>query len=262
MHEFMYGIDSSLISIMLFLSLVLAIEFGYRIGKRIQNEADEAFKAHINTIAAALLGILALLLGFTLSLSLQRYDQRSEAVVQEANAIGTTWLRVQMLPAAMQEPVRAQLRGYVDLRVQASAQDADNAASRAALTTRAAQAQAALWAQAVQAAETAPGPITSLFVQSLNEMFDAQGARDAALARHVPEFVLLLLYVTFLLAGAIVGYSAGVAGHRASFVTYLMVALIVVLVFVILDLDRPSRGVIQVSQKSMTDLQAGMKPAR
>lgn len=262
MHEFMYGVDSTLISLMLFLSLVLAIEFGYRIGKRIQKEADEAFKAHINTIAAALLGILALLLGFTLSLSLQRYDQRSEAVVQEANAIGTTWLRVQMLPAALQEPVRAQLRGYVDLRVQASAQDADHAASRTALATRAAQAQASLWAQAVQAAETAPGPITGLFVQSLNEMFDAQGARDAALARHVPEFVLLLLYVTFLLAGAIVGYSAGVAGHRASFVTYLMVALIVVLVFVILDLDRPSRGVIQVSQKSMTDLQAGIKPAR
>lgn len=262
MHEFMYGIDSTLISIMLFLSLVLAIEFGYRIGKHMQNEADEAFKAHINIIAAALLGILALLLGFTLSLSLQRYDQRSEAVVQEANAIGTTWLRVQMLPAPMQDAVRGQMRSYLDLRVQANAMEANDTAARAALVARVAQAQAALWSQAVKAAEVAPGPITSLFIQSLNEMIDSQGSRDAALARHVPEFVLLLLYVTFLLAGAIVGYTAGVAGHRASFVTYLMVALIVVLVFVILDLDRPSRGVIQVSQKSMTDLQASIKPAR
>jgi uncharacterized membrane protein (Fun14 family) len=75
----------------------------------------------------------------------------------------------------------------------------------------------------------------------------------------VPELVLLLLYATFLMAGAIVGYASGVAGHRPSFASYIMVALIVVLVFMILDLDRPRRGLIQVSQKSLVDLQASIR---
>jgi hypothetical protein len=100
---------------------------------------------------------------------------------------------------------------------------------------------------------------TGLFIQSLNEVIDALGKRDAVLNRHVPEVVLLLLYGTFLMAGVIVGYASGVGGHRASFVAYIMVSLIVILVFIIIDLDRPRRGLIQVSQKSFTDLQAAIK---
>ena len=89
---------------------------------------------------------------------------------------------------------------------------------------------------------------------------DAFGERDAALERHVPEPVLFLLYGTFLMTGCVVGFTAGLAGHRTSFATYVMVALIVLLVFVIIDLDRPRRGMIEVSQKSMTDLQSATTP--
>jgi len=76
------------------------------------------------------------------------------------------------------------------------------------------------------------------------------------LNRHVPELVLWLLLVTFVLAGAIVGYAAGIASHRPSLVTYILVSLMVVLVFVVLDLDRPRRGAIQVSHASLTELQS------
>jgi hypothetical protein len=91
-------------------------------------------------------------------------------------------------------------------------------------------------------------------------MIDALEVRDAALNRHVPEVVLLLLYGTFLMTGSIVGYASGVYGHRASYITYVMVGLIVLLVFVIIDLDRPRRGLIEVSQKSLQDLQASISP--
>lgn len=255
MSEFLYGINSAAIAFALFLTMAIAIETGYRIGRRRQRSVDEAFKTHVNSIAAALLGLLALLLGFTLSLSLTRFDTRSAAVVTEANAIGTTWLRAQLLPAPVRGEVQKLLRVYADQRIAASRTNLAERDAREVLTAEANRTQAALWARALQAAELAPNPVsTGLFVQSLNEMIDAMGSREAALDRHVPELVLLLLYATFLMTGAIVGYSAGVAGHRASFVTYFMVALIVVLVFVILDLDRPRRGLIQVSQNSLVEL--------
>jgi hypothetical protein len=120
-----------------------------------------------------------------------------------------------------------------------------------------------LWEYAQQAAREEPSPITTgLFIQSLNEMIDAFGSREAALNRHVPEVVLFLLYGTLLITACVLGFTAGLAGHRASFVTYLMVALIVIIVFIIIDLDRPRRGLIEVSQKSMLDLQATIDTKR
>ena len=257
MKEFMYNINSVLIAGVLFVSMVLAIEMGYRLGLRTRVSANDAFKTHVNTIGASLLGILALLLGFTLSLSLQRFDNRSQAVVEEANAIGTAYLRSQLLPASVRNDVQKLLREYLDLRIQAGAITLADQAERVVVLADANRTQTALWDYARQAAEEEPNPVTvGLFIQSLNELIDNFGRRDAALNRHVPEAVLLLLYGTFLMAGAIVGYGSGIAGYRTSFATYIMVALIVVLVFIIIDLDRPRRGLIQVSQKSLIDLQA------
>ena len=100
---------------------------------------------------------------------------------------------------------------------------------------------------------------SDLYTQALNEMIDEQGRREAGLERHVPELVLLLLYVTFLMASGIVGYAAGIGGHRPSLATHIMATLIVVLVFIVLDLDRPRRGFIQVSQESLVSLQASVR---
>jgi hypothetical protein len=255
----MYQLSSVLIAGILFASMTLAIEGGYRVGLRTRGSADDSSKAHINTIQAALLGVLALLLGFTFSLSLQRFDSRSEAVVDEANAIGTAYLRAQLLPESLRGDVRKTLRAYLNLRVESSAVALDHPSAREALLAKSNRLQNVLWDYARQAAAEDPNPVTSgLFIQALNDMIDAFGRRDAALDRHVPEVVLLLLYGTFLMTGTIVGYASGMAGHRASFVTYVMVALIVLLVFIIIDLDRPRRGLIEVSHKSVFDLKAAM----
>lgn len=260
MSELLYDIDSAWIAVLLFVSMATTIEIGLRAGRRRRMPANEAAKEHIDGIQSAMLGILALLLGFTFSLSLQRFDSRSEAVVDEANAIGTAWLRTQLLPATVRDEAQALLREYTGVRVQASTLTLADHAQLAALMARAAQQQTALWAQARRALELDPNSYTPiLFIESVNQLIDSFGKRDAALQRHVPEFVLMLLYATFLMAGAIVGYACGVGGHRPSMASYIMVALIVVLVFIILDLDRPRRGLIQVSQKSLVDLQAGMR---
>lgn len=259
MNELFYDVNTGLIAGVLLLSMALAIELGHRLGLRSKGATNEATRAHISGIQSSILGILALLLGFTFSLSLQRFDSRSEAVVEEANAIGTAYLRVQLLPAAMRTEVRALLRDYLDLRVQASVLTAVDRTERQDLLAKAGRAQNALWGYAVQALEVDPNAYApTLFAESVNQLIDNFGKRDAALGRHVPEVVLLLLYGTFLMTGAIVGFSTGIAGHRPSMVSYVLVALIVVLVFIILDLDRPRRGLIEVSQKSLLDLQSGI----
>jgi hypothetical protein len=256
MNEYLYAVNSLLIAVILFLSMLLVIELGYRIGKKRSAQVTQDAKSHVSAIQSSIIGILALLLGFTFSLSLQRFDERSEAVVLEANAIGTTYLRAQMLPEAVRKEMLLLLRDYVDLRVQASHVTLAETITRQMLLAQAADKQTQIWRLAKQAVNIDPSPtITGLFIQSLNEMIDQFGARDAALNRHVPEVVLILLYCTFLIAGGIVGFSAGESNHRPSMVSYLMVALIVILVYIILDLDRPRRGLIEVSQKPLTDLQ-------
>lgn len=262
MRELLYNIPSTWIAGFLFVSMGLGIEAGYRVGLADRSDENESSRAHIRAVQASLLGTLALLLGFTFSLALQRFDSRSQAVVEEANAIGTAYLRADLLPAEIRDEAKKWLRDYVDLRVRHGKTALDHQRERQAQASQVDRAQQALWRVARQAAEANASPVTSgLFIQALNDMIDAYGKRQAALDRHVPETVLFLLYGTFLMAGMILGYASGVAGHRASFVSYIMTGLIVVLVFIILDLDRPRRGLIEVSQSSLINLQATMKAA-
>jgi len=261
MKELMYDINAGLISVGLLAIVIAVIETGYRLGRRTPGAAtDDDSKAHINATQSSTLGILALLLAFTFSLSLQRFDTRSDAMVDEANAIGTAYLRAQMLPVPLRDETLALLREYVDVRVRAGTLSIVEEEQWEPLMARAGELQTALWDRARHAAELNPNPVPSgMFVQATNDMIDSFGRRDAALNRHVPEVVLFLLLGTFLITGAIVGYSGGVVGRRPPLVSFAMVGLIVVLVFVILDLDRPRRGVIVVSEKNMLDLQASMK---
>ena len=214
MTEVLYDINSLLIAAILLASMLLAIEVGYRLGVPSQDTVSDAYKSHVNSISGSLLGILALLLGFTFSLSLQRYDSRSEAVVSEANAIGTTFLRAQLLPEALRNEVKQMLRDYVDLRVKAGNIALTEHQALQAMADESQRLQNRLWNYAVQAVELDPSPVkTGLFIQTLNDLIDNFARRDAELARHVPEFVLLLLYVTFVMTGAVVGYASGLSSH-------------------------------------------------
>ena len=256
----MYDIPASLVAALLLVVVLVDLELAFRIGRRTQAASTEDSKGHINAIQASTLGILALILAFTFSLSLQRFETRSDAVVDEANAIGTAYLRAQLLPASLREDVRRLLREYVDLRVRAGTVTTNDEDGRTPLLAKATGVQDSLWEYARRSAEIEPNPVTSgLFIQSLNELIDSFGRRDAAINRHVPEVVLFLLIGTFVLTAAIVGFGAGVVGQRPSWVTFAMVALIVGLVFVILDLDRPLRGLIVISEKSLLDLQASTR---
>ncbi len=134
--------------------------------------------------------------------------------------------------------------------------DLSQPAKRDAYLLQANQSSAQLWKQAVKAVEIDSRPATTgLFLQSLNDLIDAAGKRGAALARHVPEFVVLLMLATILIAAGTLGYSSGLAGHRVKVPAYALVVLIACVTYLIIDLERPRRGAIKVSQQSLLDLQ-------
>lgn len=252
----LYGHSSIAIAFVLLALILAANETGYRLGRRGATH-DEGEKAQTNAIQAALLGLLALLLGFTFTMALQRFDSRSQAVIDEANAIGTAYLRVDLLPQETQPAARDLFREYVELRLRAGEIDLTRSEARRAANAAVGGLHGRLWSIALEASTLDPRPATTgLFTQSVNELIDAYASRDAALKKHVPEIVLWLLFAVFVIAGAVLGYAAGLAGARPVVATISMAVLIALVIFVIIDLDRPRRGLIQVDQESMTDLSA------
>ncbi len=255
----MYGFSSVLITAIISLGMLIIIECGFRIGRSMQAAGKAPPAQNIRAVQTSLLGVLGLLLGFTFSLSLQRFDSRSAAVVDEANAIGTAYLRTQLLSPNLQNEARRRLGHYVDQIVLLGSSKPVNWQKRAALLADANGDLDALWVLARKAVSENPSPVTSgLFVQALNDAIDATGRTEAVFARHVPHLVLYLLFSTILMGGLILGYASGIGGHRTSFAAYILVVLIMVLVFIILDLDRPTQGVIQVDRASLLELQTTM----
>jgi ABC-type multidrug transport system fused ATPase/permease subunit len=255
MREIMYSQSSFLIVSGLFIFMVLAMEIGFRIGLRRQAKPTEAI-TQANAVLVSMLGLLALLLAFTFSAALQRYEDRSQTVVAEANAIGTTYLRARLLPPGMQDEVQGLLREYLDVRIQEGRVDSTQPELHESLLHQAKLLEARLWSHAVKAAELDKSVVTSgLFIQSLNELIDTSTTRNAALNRQVPEIVLLLMFATIVLTTATLGYASGIAGHRVTLAAFVLLILIVLVIYLIIDLDRPRRGAIQVSHESMLSLQ-------
>ncbi len=123
MEELLYDQNSVLIAIALLAAILVANEVGYRLGRWNRAKADTGAKSQTNAIQAAMLGLLALLLGFTFTMALQRFDNRSQAVLNESNAIGTAYLRTQLLPEAQRETAKRMIADYVQLRIEANKVD-------------------------------------------------------------------------------------------------------------------------------------------
>jgi hypothetical protein len=253
-NNWLFYVNIWIIYACLLLIFALAYLAGYWLGNRASSKGVEE-DTNINTLLGATLGLLGLLLAFTFSMSATRYETRKQLVVDEANALGTTYLRAKLLPEPYHTQASQLLRQYVALRL-----DFANAGVDPLLLSqvneKTSQVQQALWEQAVQVGEIDPRSVTAgLFIQSLNESIDMQGKRSAALSNRVPESILLLLTVVSLITIGLIGYAAGWSGNRKLLPNLVVLFLIATILIVIIDLDRPRRGLITVSQQSMVTLQ-------
>ncbi|MBX0334238.1 hypothetical protein K3G39_13425 [Pontibacter sp. HSC-14F20] len=253
----MYDHNSILIVAVLFVLILVAQEIGYRIGHRYQRKTDKDVKTQTNTIQAGTLGLLALILGFTFNMGLHRYDSRSEAVINEANAIGTALVRTHLLPTPYDSLSQALLQQYIDLRLAVSNTDYAMVTEQEALAKETKDLQRNIWEHAVKAARIDPRTVTTgFFINSLNNMIESHGIRNALLAAHIPEVILFLLFIVFIMSGALIGYGSGLGNQRAILPSALMSFLICLVVFIIIDLDRPKRGIIKIDQRSMEQLKS------
>ncbi len=224
-----------------------------RLGKRLAL-TDNYSSQHINHIElmqGSLLGLLALVMGFTFSLALSRYDSRSEAVSVEANTMVDVVALAELLPAEFRQPVAEITRQYIRLRIEAGQYLVDDPV-RLSLLDETRKVQLELWKLAYDAADVTDSAVKAgLFINALNEMLDARAAREAQLHRQVPPPVLWLLFLTFLFTASVIGYTAGLSRHAPSSAAAAFLLLIVGLMGVIIDLDHPRDGLIKIDQSSL-----------
>lgn len=245
----MDGVPSWAVGIILVVLCALGLVGGRRLRGVLTSEGDDdGDSTGAGYVVAASLGLLSLLIGFTLALSLDRYEIRRRLVVDEAAAVSTTWLRDQLLDQPYRAHIDGLLRAYVKERRGLASVGMSPAALDAA-DQRAGALQQRIWhetAEALRAPNAAP--LVTTVLQSTNEMFDLQSARRAALDAQVPPPVLWALVAVALIAAVLTGYGFEAGRHRhrvASGALFFAVALTITL---IVELDEPRGGLIRVPQ--------------
>jgi hypothetical protein len=234
--------------------LFCAAEVGYRVGLSLKKAKDEARRSQIGGVQGAVLGLLGLLIGFTFSMGVTRYESRRTLVLKEANAVGTTWLRAGLLPEAHRAPAKELLRRYVEVRLKYQALARDSGALSEGLRLSA-DLQNQLWQRAEAAAAEAPTPLTVSFINSLNEVIDTDAERVAAGRNQIPAGVWVLLIIVATSGCYISGYGSGAQGARSIFTTLFLPALITIVILLVFDLTHSLQGVIGISQQPLIDLQ-------
>jgi hypothetical protein len=244
-----FGLPLLLVFAIMLLALVAATEIGFRIGRRLHHSQKETARQETGALQASVLGLLALFLGFTYSASTSRFEERRLLTVKESNAIGTAYLRADLLPESEAAPVRDALRRYTDLRIAAGPEASRDAE---ALATQ-------VWATTVSHARQNPTPTAALGVAAVNDMIDAYGERQASLASRVPKQVFHLLGILALVALGLTGYSCGVIGYRGFGSTTVIAALVAAVIVLILDLHEPRQGLIRDNLEPLRQVRASMK---
>jgi len=244
-------IDPSIIgglsAVAVFAGILGFLALGRRIGLRTLRNDGSRNLSNADQLETAVFALLGLMIAFTFSGALNRFDVRRAQVVDEANAIGTSWLRIALLPESAQPPMRELFRQYADSRIATYRKLPDLEAARDELR-RSQKLQNEMWAQAVAALaapESRPG-VNILVVPALNQMFDLATVRTAATQMHPPTIIYVMLIGLALAAALLAGYRS--AGDRAyGWVHRLAFSAIVALtVYVILDMEYPRMGFIRI----------------
>ncbi len=249
-----YRLDPLLICLVLMGVLLGAEEFGFRISRKFGPSSDNIGKGDIAFVVGAVLTLLSLLLGFTYAMSQGRYETRRQLVIEEANAIGTTYLRAKALPEPRSSEIQELLRQYAALRVEIASTRDDSPAKVFEMDKRSKRLHQLLWSHAAAQAKETPTPITSIFLQTLNEMIDLHSKRLAAYRNRVPLSIYLVLFFVSGVAMCLLGYYFGIPKLRTRILPAMVVLLVASVMWLIMDLDHPGRGVIKANQQSLIDL--------
>jgi len=216
-----------------------------------QRKLEKEVREDYGVILAATLTLLGLIIGFTFSMAVSRYDQRKNYEAAEANAIGTEYVRADLLPAADAAKVRALLRNYLDQRVLFyMARDEQQIRQ---INARTAQLQTELWSAVLAPAEAQPTPPVALAVSGMNDVLNSQGYTQAAWWNRIPTSAWVLMAAIAICCNVLIGYCA--QNVKAEGVLLLILPFIVTIAFfLIADMDSPCGGVIRVNPQNLASL--------
>ncbi len=253
-----FSLSSWVVGLVVFAIVLGATALGYGAGRYLRHQR-ETLREPFGVLQAALLGVVGLILAFGLTLAVGRYEDRRAATVTEANAIGTTYLRAQLIAEPERTRSLALLRRYTTLAIRV-AQEIPGS-SRMRRTTAAEDVlQRRLWQLAGRSIDSAPvASAPRLYVDSLNATIDAQSARLSALTNRVPGAVLALEVLGAAAAVGLLALHISLLG-RGFVALAAAAALMTLLLLVTFDLDRPTRGIIKVPDTPLVAVRASMYP--
>jgi hypothetical protein len=246
----------------LLLAIFVLLEVGRRIGMYRRRVDPEGAGTGLGALEGAVFGLMGLLIAFTFSGAATRFDARRDLIGQEANMVGTAYLRLDLLPQTAQPALRQDFRDYVDLRVKIFRIARLNYGNAEQDYARSIDLQNKIWSEAVAACREQNSPaVTTLVLSSLNEMIDITTTRAVATQMHPPEVVFYGLGLLVLATSLLAGY--GMAGSKnRSWLHMVVYALIMAsTLYVILDLEYPRFGLIRVdsADQVLIDVRNSMK---
>ncbi len=252
------------ILILSILFVMISIETGYRLGQRSRRRSEEEKESPVSAIAGSVLGLLAFMMAFTFGIVSDRYDSRKALVREEANSIGTTWLRADFLPEPDRAESKALLKEYATLRVtgieklrsgKLQPEEMGESLEKAALI------QNRLWEMAVtNARKDMNSDVAALYIDSLNGLIDLHAIRVAVgLQARIPNGIWIVLLSLTVFGMVAVGYQIGIAGSRRSLAQAILAISFSMVIALICTLDRPHGSYIKVSQQPFLDLIKSMK---
>lgn len=236
--------------------VLLAMEIGFRLGRRRARAAEHEKESLVGAAVAATLALVGFMLAFAFGVAGSRFDTRRQAVLDEANAIGTTYLRASLLPDGSGKAIRETLREYTDSRLEiVRTGDVVKGIQRAN------ELHGRLWTQAEPIARQHPESIqVGLFIQSLNQLIDLHTTRVvASLYSRIPLLVWISLYTITVVAMLGIGYHAGLESKSRSLAFLLLAVTFSAVIFLVADLDRPREGLLRVGHQAIVDVRNTME---
>jgi len=240
--------------------MLFMLEIGRRLGAHRMAQDPEGAKAGAGAVEAAVFGLMGLLVAFTFSGAASRFDTRRMQLVEEANCIGTAWLRLDLLPAKTQPPLREKFRQYTDARLAFFRKSADAPAAKIELD-RASLLQNEIWTQVLAACrESGESSTTMLLVPALNEMFDMATTRMMGTRMHPPMIIYVTLGLFLLVSSLVAGYHMGEGRARSWVHSLAFVVAIALAFYLILDYELPRVGFIRIESfdQVLVDLRKSM----
>jgi hypothetical protein len=244
-----------LVFLLSLLVLSLSAWFGVRLrGRReLQGDTRDAF----GIVLTASLTLLGLIIGFTFSMATSRYDQRKDYEEAEANAIGTEYVRADILPPEEAAATRKLLRSYLDQRLLFyGTRDAQQLRQ---IDAQSAELQRQLWSTVEVPAAAHPSAVLTLVVSGMNDVLNSQGYTQAAWRNRIPRSAWFLMGVIALLCTAMAGYGIGTVRARGSLL-WMLPLLVSIALFLVADIDSPRHGIVRVTPENLLSLADSLAP--